>query len=130
MLATKIMAFSCNYPFYATCHITENIKVRIHGNSLREALNDKDIDESFLLYFETESMFKSRTGERIIYNGQSWIIESKYHQPLLLLDSNSLPFGLKNWTHGNSTVTLNLNACNNSEFGCNNGICLQEWNLI
>ena len=54
---------------------------------------------------------------------------SKYDQPMFSLQSNKMPFGLQHWNviDNDETVLLNLNACNSSEFGCNNGVCIPRY---
>ena len=61
-----------------------------------------------------------------------WKLELSSNKSIYALcDSEEYPLGLQNWTYynapelpGNKSIELSLTACNDTEFNCDNGICI------
>ena len=80
--------------------------------------------------------FKSFNGDQILWIAEQsiWVMSKKENNITICLSDVALPAGLHIWKHchinergyyysTNSTISLNLNACHKTEFGCNDGTC-------
>ena len=84
------------------------------------------------MYFTRPEVFRSDSGEYLKRDegAKSWYLMSIYEEPMFKLYApESMPMGVNEWTVGNTkeTVLLNFNRCDDSEFGCDNAICLDKF---
>ena len=116
-----------------------NIQSKAQGNSLLEAINTHYLDytskvyDTFYMFYGRDNIFKTITGEYIMrdHENDKWVFVSKYDEPMFSLYSiKGLPLGKQNWivVETEERVLLNLNNCADSDFACDNGLCINRYN--
>ena len=128
-VSNLVYDYDCEETALVTCDIGYNPKFTFRGE---HSLPIQD-EEYFLMQLGAESKpsdysMKSSHGKVIEKVDSLWQL-TKDGNVLAVQDSSEfIPFGVNDWisTETNKTMRLNLNACLNSEFSCDDGSCLSK----
>ena len=135
MNSSKINDIGCKQKAKASCAIKEKLKLKIQTTFSSDYFID--IGSTYVFGFEKgKVLFKSFDGGVISWDDtkKSWVKKRQGYDQHWCLPDQILPLGLNLWTHcnqngssnsltGKIALQMNLNACNETEFGCNDGTC-------
>ena len=146
-LAVKLYANSTDMKFIDTFCQEENNFVCKHGlerivsvrgipenigRGIQENIGLFGVDTTYFYDIHLD-IFRGHKSSEIIRNEEYWKIVSKSGDEIGYTRSANTklpPIGTNEWTFknngNNTTINLNMNSCNKSEFACADGICLPE----
>ena len=127
--SNQLLDFPCGSVALTACNIKKIPQFHFQGHTFEEEPFIMNMDENlapekyifqgfygttiFSMYEPDENKY-----EWTFYNG-----EDKYHTC-----TPDLPIGTWDWEHdNNNSIKMNLNACNDTEFSCNDGECISKW---
>ena len=130
---TLIQDFPCSRRFYPVCNTIAQTTFTIQyskGDTYAQTLFG--LNPKFVAYYGDlkpyDFQLKGYNGQSIVRQENTWHLKDVDGKSILQLNSDDAPIGLQNWTsYDNSKQELlNINACNQTEFGCYDGICLPK----
>lgn len=127
----------CGENLYTTCDVKVIPEFTLQNSAeLNQIIDLEQMDPRFLVKFGLSDpdkfILKSFSGHVIGRKGRKkWHLWDMYQKVIMNLTSHDLPTGLQRWTYkvGNNkeVIELNINACNSSEFGCDDGSCMERF---
>ena len=125
-----VMDKSCDAVAYVTCHFPSNPKFQFRGEHKMKLKPQ----EYFLLQMgedlgPDEFHMKSSSGSVLERTKDNKWQLTKDTKVLATQNSSTFPVGIKFWRDATSgkELKLNLNACNEEQFSCNDGTCVSKW---
>ena len=120
---------SCEGKQYTTCIIKSKFFVQLQNSAALAKDEIAEIDKEFVPLFGVKNpddfLLKGFSNHAITRNGSTWYLKETSGNIILSLKYSDIPLGLFPWVTANGDkYQLNINACNETEFGCDDGICL------
>ena len=125
----KIVDLPCKHEAFPICNFEEKVIFQIWGLDLDDEHFILDMEDS--VTFEKYG-FSGYFGSSIVktLNSSIWSIRTKEGIDLYTFAEDHTPIGTWNWVPSRNTsekVRLSFNACNETEFSCDDGTCISKW---
>lgn len=104
------------------CRIPSPLKISVHGQIGK-------YDRNYVLMINPDGSYflKGENSSFVDFVNDHWTLQSNMHEETCTANQTSSPFVRLKWICGKQIVNLTFSTCENFEFACSSGTCIDTW---